>query len=47
MSKQEIYFLDTINATKNYDTIIGAIDLNFNHSCNISFPVRNTLKNLK
>jgi hypothetical protein len=47
MSKQEIYFLDTINATKNYDTIIGAIDLNFNHSYNISFPLRNTLKNLK
>ena len=47
MSKQEIYFLDTIKATKNYDSIIGAIDLNYYHSYNISFPLRYPLKDLK
>ena len=47
MSKQEIYFLDTIKATKNYDSIIGFIDLNYYHSYNISFSLRYPLKDLR
>jgi hypothetical protein len=47
MSKQEIYFLDTINATRNYDSIIAAVDANSYHSFNVSFPFKYPLKNLK
>ena len=47
MSKQEIYFLDTVNATRNYDPIIAAVDANSYHAFNVSFPFRYPLKNLK
>ena len=47
MSKQEIYFLDTVNATRNYDPIIAAVDANSYHSFNVSFPFKYALKNLK
>ena len=47
MSKKEVYFLDTINSTKNYDNIIGTIDLNYYHSYNVSYPLKYSLKNLK
>ena len=46
MSK-DVYFFDTINAIKNYDSFIGSINNNFYHSYNCYFPLKNPIKNVK
>jgi hypothetical protein len=37
---KELYFFDTINAVKVYDSNIGALNGNFYHSYNIYFPLK-------
>ena len=42
-----IYFFDTINAVKNYDSYFGGVNGNFYHSYNIYFPLKTPLQNVK
>ena len=44
--KKEFYMLDSVNATKIYDNVIGPIDLNYYHSFNCYFAFT-ALKNVK
>jgi len=46
MSK-DVYFFDTINAIKTYDSYIGSINSNFYHPYNCYFPLKNPIKNVK
>ena len=42
-----IYFFDTMNAVRTYDTYFGGLNGNFYHSYNIYFPLKTPLPNVK
>jgi hypothetical protein len=44
---KDLYFFDTINAVKVYDSNIGALNGNFYHSYNVYFPLKTPLPNVR
>jgi hypothetical protein len=47
MPKKDTYYFDTINAIRIYDNYIGDINTSPNHSYNVYFPLKLTIKNIK
>jgi hypothetical protein len=44
---KDFYYFDTINATKNYDSVLGGSNGIYNHPYNIYFPLKAPIRNLK
>ena len=38
-----IYFFDTVNATKNYDSLLGGTNGIYYHTYNVYFPLKTPL----
>ena len=46
-NKKDTYYFDTINAVRIYDNYIDSINTSPNHSYNVYFPLKQTIKNIK
>ena len=44
---KDFYYFDTINATKNYDSVLSVSNGIYNHPYNIYFPLKAPIRNLK
>ena len=44
---KDFYYFDSINATKNYDSVLSVSNGIYNHPYNIYFPLKAPIRNLK